>query len=110
MEGNEERESRPVFRGSKAPRPTSALSASQFFDDECDVDECDEVDVVRGQEPMEEDDEDPDDYDDQPDVLEYLDQWDMELIDKISLLRTAANYLTSKAKNANPELKGKRLK
>jgi len=99
-----------MVRGSKAPR---SYSAAAFIDDECEVDEpsavraqdleddCDQVDM----------DDDPDEVDeDQPDVLGYLDRWEIPFVDKVSILRTAANYLTSLAKNQNPELKGRRLK
>ena len=92
------------FRGQKAPRPQSA-----FIDDECD-----EEDVVRVVDDEVDSDANMHDSDeifrDQPDVLEYLDQWDMPLTDKVSMLRTAANYLTSLAKNQNPELRNRRLK
>lgn len=104
----------PTSRGQKAPRPVSALSLSQFIDEECDEypDEGSSRgeghDSEEGPEGMSEDSDQL--YLQQPDVLEYLDQWQMPMVDKISMLRTAANYLTTKAKIDNPDLKGKRLK
>jgi hypothetical protein len=85
------------------------------MDDECVVDpreaessgEDVEQDDGEGQD-MEEDSDQL--YLDQPDVLEYLDQWNIPTVDKISMLRTAANYLTTRAKAENPDLRGKRLK
>ena len=94
------------FRSGKAPRPQSALAASQFIDDEVEEVDMDEPEDDEGGDMVDDDEV----FREQPDVLEYLDQWDMPLTDKVSMLRTAANYLTSLAKNQNPDLRNRRLK
>lgn len=93
-------------RGQKAPR----AMLSGFIDDECDEEEAVGAQPLDEPEVMDEEDDEEGDFENQPDVLEYLDQWDIPTVDKISMLRTAANYLTTRAKSENPELRTRRLR
>lgn len=110
MEGGNDNNDRRTFVGRKAPRP---FAHSQFIDDEAgdDHEELESPEEVVGAQPMDDDDGGDEAYDDgQPDVLEYLEQWDIPLTDKVSMLRTAANYLTAQIKTRDPSAKGRRFK